>query len=107
MKKLIAVKGYRVRYLGQDFTEGCTLKEKNGTCTITLATHVNAVGAISERGVYNILLTLAHELAHLKEWDHTPKHWKLEARLCYEFAHLLDKTGVPDINCLGKDILPL
>lgn len=41
----------------------------------------------------DLLETLAHELAHLKEYKHTPQHKKLENRLCTIFMNMLEKTG--------------
>lgn len=41
----------------------------------------------------DILNTLAHELAHLEHWDHTPEHRKLENKISSIFMTLLSKTN--------------
>jgi len=41
----------------------------------------------------DLLETLAHELAHLIDVKHTPKHKKLENRLCSIFMTMLEQTG--------------
>jgi len=44
------------------------------------------------------LTTLAHELAHLVEWEHTPRHLKLTAQLLCDFADLSQVMGVVDTS---------
>lgn len=41
----------------------------------------------------DLLELLAHELAHLTHWEHTPSHKALEARLKRLFMTQLEKTG--------------
>ncbi len=41
----------------------------------------------------DILSTLAHELAHLEHWDHTPQHKMLEAKLTMLFMAKLAENG--------------
>lgn len=41
----------------------------------------------------DILGTLAHELAHLEHWDHTPQHKMLEAKLTMLFMAKLAESG--------------
>lgn len=41
----------------------------------------------------DVLSTLAHEIAHLKYWDHTPKHKMLESQLTMLFMEHLEKLG--------------
>lgn len=43
--------------------------------------------------VIELLCTLAHELAHLLEFDHTPAHKELEARITSIFMRRLQKDG--------------
>ena len=40
-----------------------------------------------------LLCTLAHELAHIKHWQHTPHHKMLENHLTTLFMQKLDKEG--------------
>ena len=99
LRNLVAIKGYRLRYKGQDFTHGCTLRDSRGRCVITLATHLNVNGKANRRGVYIMLQTLAHELAHLRVWEHKPDHWLLELQIAAQFAKLLKEWKLKDINC--------
>lgn len=41
----------------------------------------------------DLLEHLAHELAHLVDFDHTPKHKKLESKIASIFMTLLQKSG--------------
>lgn len=44
-----------------------------------------------------VLNHLAHEMAHLKHFDHSPKHLELEARIMLKFAKVAAKLGVKDL----------
>jgi hypothetical protein len=44
-------------------------------------------------GKITILEHLAHELAHMNHWNHTPAHKKLESLIAIEFMNLLEKQG--------------
>ncbi len=41
----------------------------------------------------DILCTLAHELAHLDHWEHSPEHKQLECELTIDFMKLLKESG--------------
>jgi hypothetical protein len=41
----------------------------------------------------NILANLAHELAHTADWEHSPAHKKLEAKLSIAFMNKLEEEG--------------
>lgn len=41
----------------------------------------------------DLLATLAHELAHTLDWDHTPRHKELEAKLLSIFMKKLRSEG--------------
>lgn len=41
----------------------------------------------------DLLTSLAHELAHLYHWDHTPEHKTLESRLTILFMEMLKNSG--------------
>jgi len=43
-----------------------------------------------------VLITLAHELAHLKHWEHTPEHFKLQTQILARFAKVLKDLGIKD-----------
>ena len=41
----------------------------------------------------DILATLAHELTHLHEWEHTPKRQILESKILIRFMELIEDQG--------------
>lgn len=50
-----------------------------------------------------ILLTLAHELAHLVHWEHVPEHFELQGRLVVKFYSVLKKSGIKDFMTRHPD----
>ncbi len=47
--------------------------------------------------LHDVLYYLAHELAHIKEWEHTPKHYKLQAKILKRFAEVAQSQGIKDM----------
>lgn len=45
-----------------------------------------------------VLLSLAHELAHIKHWEHTPNHTILMAQIFSRFALVAKQQGVKDTS---------
>lgn len=43
-----------------------------------------------------MLDTLAHELAHIKHWDHSPEHFILQSKIMVDMGKMLQKLQVPD-----------
>jgi hypothetical protein len=43
-----------------------------------------------------ILDTLAHELAHVVHWEHTPDHLKLQAKILVRFATVAKQLDIED-----------
>lgn len=41
----------------------------------------------------DLLTLLAHEIAHIEDWKHTPKHKKLESKILSAFMVKLKKEG--------------
>jgi hypothetical protein len=41
----------------------------------------------------DLLRNLAHEIAHLADWNHTPKHAKIESRINIAFMRMLKSEG--------------
>jgi hypothetical protein len=48
---------------------------------------------LSKYSTMEILMNLAHELAHLRHWDHTPDHKILECSIALVFMNLLKNDG--------------
>lgn len=47
---------------------------------------------------FYLLDSLAHELAHVKHWDHTPQHLLLQSKLLSRFARELERQGYRSIE---------
>lgn len=52
---------------------------------------------------WEILSSLAHELAHMVHWEHTPAHMRLEARLMIRFANTCVKLKITDLWSERRD----
>ena len=52
----------------------------------------------------NVLDSLAHELAHLLEWEHTPEHLMLQAKLLMCFAKVSKELKVKDLSLRLKNV---
>ena len=109
LKKLTRVKGYRVPLNNQDQVEGCCStgdNHKSHTITLKIFKHdKKTLGHQKFKAfrhtrsyVSDILETYAHELAHIKHWEHTPSHWRLQAQIQLRFAALLQRWDVDDIE---------
>lgn len=98
-----------------DFTEnqrvhGIISKFNNGAYSITLYTHYLSKGKIhpevelfiDKYSTLDILCTLAHELAHMQDFDHTPEHKLLESKLITLFMKKLKKDGYESEEIEGK-----
>lgn len=48
---------------------------------------------IKKYSMIDNLCFMAHELAHLRYWDHTPEHKKLESAIISLFMDILKKNG--------------
>ena len=93
-KKIKAIKGYKVRKGHEPLQYGSTVR-KNALYTINILTHTN--GDIKER-ISVILDTLAHELSHIKNWEHDYKHFQLQALLLYRFSVIIKRLGIKDTS---------
>lgn len=49
--------------------------------------------SIVQYSTIDILMTLAHELAHIEKWEHTPDHKSLECSIALVFMAKLKSTG--------------
>lgn len=78
-------------------------KLPGGFYRIVIKTHYQRQKAIGEgRFVHSgyarhsklfVLDSLAHELAHVKHWEHTPQHLVLQSKLLLRFARELERQG--------------
>lgn len=47
-------------------------------------------------GLDGVLLTFAHELAHVREWEHTPRHWEWTHKFAAKFTKVLERYEIKD-----------
>lgn len=95
LHKLRSVKGYKTKGKWQDYTQGLIWR-KGRVREITIAEYVQTHRGHAPRPPGIILEVLAHELAHLVEWEHTPEHWILELKIMNRFARLCKRVGIKD-----------
>lgn len=92
--KIKRIRGYEV---GEGKIErGFGSLTRNGNkYTVSLLLFENAEGKSMVLGI--VLEALAHELAHLKYWEHTPKHFALQAEIQVEFSKVAKSLGIKDM----------
>lgn len=88
--KLKAIKGYYV-VNKMPLQDGQTICHR-GKYTVTIK--LNRGNFDEPNFIYEFLHTLAHELAHLKHFNHSAEHMKLTAKLFGKFATVLKKEGI-------------
>lgn len=100
MKKLEAVKKLSARKDTIPRIHGSTLKCHKGKYTINIYTHYNSVASLCPAKLIkkkytkiDMLITLAHELAHMRYWNHTPERQILESQLTIIFMVHLKNQG--------------
>jgi hypothetical protein len=74
-------------------------KTKQADILIRVMNHRSSAGRVVRRSpsyVSEVLDHFAHELAHLKHWEHTPEHFKLQTRIMRRFASVLKEQGITD-----------
>jgi hypothetical protein len=99
LAKLIRIKGYKVATGLEEQKHAGIIKyiaDNKYVITLRIQSLVDKGRSHRYDTLEKILVDLSHELAHLKEWDHTPKHFKYQARIMLHFAKKLRKTGIKD-----------
>ncbi len=108
LHKVELVMGFQVPLDRCEIINGRCLKDDQGRCTITLRI-MNQVWRVNmnstftgvkhtRRSIYSILCDFAHELAHVKHWDHTPEHWELECRITRRFISELKRREITNVD---------
>jgi len=98
LHKLTKVSGYIVPFGKEAVNDGTLHKTGN---SYTLQVRLNYCQGSSKHAHYqrmpfpSILDTLAHELAHIQEWEHTVEHMKLQYRIMQRFATVVKKKYDP------------
>lgn len=98
LKKLKAIKTYTIPLNKFDDSDGAIIRYDTNHYVITLRitknNYLNQTQSLEY--LYNILEALAHEISHLKHWNHTPDHYVLTNKIGTLFGKMLKKQGVKD-----------
>lgn len=92
LKKISSKTGNRERY---QHCHGLItyFDKKSFRITLYITYHCVITDRIAEYSTMDLLQYLAHELAHLEHWDHTPSHKQLECILLGIFMTKLSQDG--------------
>lgn len=103
--RITNIKGYWVRADLNEKTDGCTTIYDDNKITISLLvkSYNNPKKELRGKPIHYILDTLAHELAHTIEWEHTPKHYKIQAKIMLKFSQVIDKLKIKDTSLRFKE----
>jgi hypothetical protein len=93
LNKLRAVKGYVIA-AGLSSSQEAAIIKKGNRYTITIKLENDGKTLHLE----DLFVALAHELAHLVEWEHTPAHLRLMAEVLQVFANTAKVEGVRDTS---------
>tara|TARA_R110000851_G_scaffold311678_1_gene471943 strand:- start:37 stop:462 length:426 start_codon:yes stop_codon:yes gene_type:complete len=99
VKKLTEIRTIRFSYKSRDRAYGLLEDLGNSKYKLSLRTHYQYIDfyplSVTKKSFskLDLLITLAHELAHLYEWEHTPEHRVLENEICTAFMFKLKQQG--------------
>lgn len=98
LKKLQRIKGYRVakNLDSQSYGSIVTKDGKKYSINIETYTYSKKDKQYRKKRIEEILLTLAHELAHLVHWEHTPQHFQLQSNIMWCFSLTLHELKIKD-----------
>lgn len=97
--KIKSIKSYKVQK-GLTERHYGTIYKSNGAYTINLKiyTYSKKQKKYANETYEGVLLHLAHELAHTKEWEHTYKHFKIQALILLKFSSIIKKNKINDTS---------
>jgi hypothetical protein len=96
--RLKAIGGFTARPANDQIHVGWTLTDDMKSFRMLLALGFRERGRLFRYRLNDVLQTFAHELAHMVHWDHSPKHWALEARIAARFARVAKRLKVKDVT---------
>jgi hypothetical protein len=100
LHRINRIRGYSVPIdKGELQDAAITLPDKKRKYNINIRIKNNDYIKGKQRNAYTaqILSHLSHELAHIKHWDHSPKHLMLEAKILLKFARVAGTMGIRDL----------
>jgi hypothetical protein len=94
------IRGYRVREGCKPASQGGTTKVNRRKYSINILLYDTKEDGKKHRlrRYYHVLETLAHELAHIVEWEHDDAHFKLTAQILQKFSAVLSEVGITDTS---------
>lgn len=106
--KLHSVKAYRVPLNRNELSDGSITKYSKDKYVIALRLQTYQLMQINDKTykktrlvqerLENILFSLSHELAHLRHWDHNPKHMALLGKLLTRMSRAAKEQGIKNTN---------
>ena len=98
IEKLRKVHGFRVAKGLEEQVDGSILKW-HGKFSINLRMQNLKDGKKYQNVRYEALLVvLAHELAHMLEWEHTSEHFRLMSKIMLRFHRVIRKMSIKDTS---------
>jgi len=99
LNKLVSIRAYRVPLSQTAQTDGLCYPLNNGKYKISLRLWAKNERKTRHVGIpwADALYFLAHELAHLGEWGHTPEHYALQARILKAFSRVAKRYDIVDM----------
>jgi hypothetical protein len=109
LKNVLEISAYKVPLSKQSKTDAQLITyTADATHKIMINTHWQKTESLGngkfkntryKRVRLNFMLdSLAHELAHIKYWDHSPNHLRLQAKLLSRMANIAKQLGIEDLD---------
>jgi hypothetical protein len=99
LNRISSIRGFRVRKGYEEKTYGSAIKYKRKfSINIKMWNYIKATDCYRRRTMAGVLEILAHELAHIHHWDHSPDHWRLQAQIQLRFTKVFEKFGIVDTS---------
>lgn len=97
LERLDTIKGYKVDLYKSERSYG-SIVTNGSRANINLLITNNYVLENKQRPIFLMVIldSLAHELAHLVHWKHTPDHMMLQVKILRNFVRVMKKNGVKD-----------
>lgn len=93
------LRGFRVKKGYEEKTYGSAIKyNRKFSINIKMWSYIKATDSYRRRTLAGVLEILAHELAHIHHWDHSPDHWKLQSQIQLRFTKVFEKFGITDTS---------
>jgi hypothetical protein len=111
LEKIHTIRGYSVP-LDKEEQQYASITQYKKKYNINLRLTMNYYLYNQQKDMFlsTLLETFAHELAHLRHWDHTADHFELTAKLLLRFSFVLKKLKInklyqrPNYKKMAKEV---